>query len=83
MVWLVCFSITVGSADSDRDLSLSFVPVLSSKTFSLTILMSSQVQLAPMPAQPAGHGTNSPAVRGRARLGCSGNLPALCFVYKF
>jgi len=51
MFWLACFPITAGSADSPRDLSLSFLPVLRSKTFSASIkfLMSSQVQLAHMP----------------------------------
>lgn len=46
-----CFSIIVGSADSASDLSLSFLPVLRSTTFSasITILMSSEVQLTHMP----------------------------------
>lgn len=46
-----CLSVTVGSADSASDLSLSFLPILCSKTFSafITILMSSEVQLTHMP----------------------------------
>lgn len=48
--FFICFSVTVGSADSASDLSLFFLPVLCSKTFSasVTILMSSEVQLTHM-----------------------------------
>lgn len=49
--FFVCFSVSVGSADSATYLSLSFLPVLCSKTFSafIMILMSSEVQLTHLP----------------------------------
>lgn len=84
-----CFSITVGSADSASDLSLSFLPILCSKTFSafITILMSSDGQLTHMPPPcPICWlcGTSSPALQGWARLGCSSSICALlCSAYKF
>lgn len=72
MFWFVCFLITVGSADSAGDLSLSFLPVICSISAPLMNLMSSQVQLThilplcPTSCPSAGLGTNSPATHGRA-----------------
>lgn len=85
MFWLVCFSITVGSADSARYPNLSFLPVLCNKTFSasITIVMSSQVQFTHvLPLGPScwpWHQQPSYTRKGQAELlrqrSCS---PSLC-----